>query len=386
MREFDHNLSTTTLISVVYPLGPAAIILMPLIVGGVIDQLGFSEQQAGTIASLEGLGIVVASLAAALWIRRVSWTRMLLGGFLAYAALNAISANIVDFNALATVRFLSGLAGGTVFAIVVAALGDNNEPDRAFGIGQAMQGVLMFAAFAAAPFLIESIGVGGLFYMLAATALVMTTTLVRFPSSGAVRAVTDKTTEGHGNTGLIWLGMLAGFLYYTSLFGFWGFIERMAQASEIPATTIGLALGASQIAAILGALAAALASDRFGRAAPLLIALAGQLIVLWLLIGRFTPLILYVGAGLYQALYIIATAYQMGAIAKLDTRGRYLVMITAFQGLGAAVGPSVAAALISNGDYSGINIAAGLGNIVSIALFVFIIYRSRQVISRAANV
>jgi len=37
----------------VYPIGPAAIILMPMLVGGLIDDLGFSEQQAGYIASLE---------------------------------------------------------------------------------------------------------------------------------------------------------------------------------------------------------------------------------------------------------------------------------------------------------------------------------------------
>lgn len=379
MREFDHKLSTTTLISVVYPLGPAAIILMPMIVGGVIDQFGFSEQQAGTIASLEGLGIVFSSLIASLWIRRVSWTRMLLIGFLAYAALNAISANLGAFIPLAVTRFLAGFAGGTVFAVVVAALGDNKEPDRAFGIGQAAQGVLMFAAFAAAPFVIEAYGVGGLFYMLAAAALVMLLTLLRFPSQGAEReTAVGAAGEGSGNVALIWVGLLAGFVYYASLFGFWGFIERMGQAAGLPGRTIGLALGASQVAAIAGALAAAVASDRFGRTVPLAVALAGQLLVLWLLVGQFTTTVFYIGAGLYQALYILATAYQMGVIAKLDTQGHYLVMITAFQGLGAAVGPSVAAALISGSDYRGINLAAALGNVISIAMFFFIIYRSRQ--------
>ena len=73
----------------------------------------------------------------------------------------------------------------------------------------------------------------------------------------------------------------------------------------------------------------------------------------------------------------------MGVIAKLDTRGSYLVMITAFQGLGAAVGPSVAAALVNGSDYSGINAAAAAGNIASIAMFLFIIYRCRHAISSA---
>ena len=79
-NQFDHSLSTTLLISIIYPLGPAAIILMPMIIGGVIDTFGFSEQQAGAIASLEGMGLVIASAAAVFWIRKTSWTKILLLG------------------------------------------------------------------------------------------------------------------------------------------------------------------------------------------------------------------------------------------------------------------------------------------------------------------
>ena len=45
---------------------------------------------------------------------------------------------------------------------------------------------------------------------------------------------------------------------------------------------------------------------------------------------------------------------------------------------------AVALALIDNGDYSGINVAAGLGNLVSIALFVLIIRGSRKLLAAAA--
>ena len=78
-------------------MGPAAIILMPMLVGGVIDDFGFSEQQAGYIAAVEGMGLVVASLVAALWIRRVSWTTMLFLGFVLTALLNFVSANLDAF-------------------------------------------------------------------------------------------------------------------------------------------------------------------------------------------------------------------------------------------------------------------------------------------------
>ena len=80
-REFDDGWGTTLLASLLYPIGPAAIVLMPMIVGGLIDTYGFSEQEAANIAALEGMGLVVSSVLAALWIRRVSWTGALVAAW-----------------------------------------------------------------------------------------------------------------------------------------------------------------------------------------------------------------------------------------------------------------------------------------------------------------
>lgn len=380
---FDHKISTTVVISTVYPLGPAAIILMPMIVGGVVDDYGFSEQQAGMLASMEGMGLVIASIFAAFWIRKFSWTKALFVGLLLAAALNIVSANLSDFTGLTVTRFLAGFMGGTVLAVAVVALGDNLEPDRAFGIAQLMQGVMMFVAFAAAPGLLAAYSVSGLYYMLAAASLLMMLSLFWFPDQGVIRTETDeKSTQGNSNTLLLWLGLFSSFLFFINIFGFWAFIERIGQAVQLPIATIGFALGASQIAAIGGALAAALASDRYGRSLPLVIVLVGQSLVLWALAGKFGAVTFFIGVGVFQALFMVAVSYQMGAIAKIDIKGRYLVMMTAAQGLGAAFGPTIAAALIRSGnDYGGINLMAAFCCLLSILIFFYIIRRSHQFVA-----
>lgn len=382
-KEFDHKLSTTVLISILYPLGPAAIILSPMIVGGVIDSYGFTEQQAGMLASLEGMGLVVASILATVWIRKRSWTGVLFFGLLLTAALNLISSNLDEFVPLTIVRFFAGFTGGTVFAVAVVALGDNREPDRAFGIAQAMQGAMMFVAFATAPALMRAFGVSGLFYMLAAASLLMMLSLFRFPDQGVIRtALATEAEAGNGNTRLIWLGLFASFIFFLNIFGLWAFVERIGQAAQLPPNTIGLALGVSQIAAIGGALAAALASDRYGRILPLLIVLVGQSLVLWALVGKFGSVTFFIGTSIFQALFMVAVSYQMGAIARIDIKGKFLVLMTAAQGLGAAFGPSIAAALIREGDdYSGINLMAGFCCLFGCLLFVFIIRRSHQLMA-----
>ena len=380
-NSFDDSLSTTLVICIVYPLGPAALILTPMIVGGLIDSYGFTEQQAATIASLEGLGIVFASVFAAVWIRKFSWVRALFFVFLLYAVLNVVSANLDEFTPLLITRFLTALAGGSLFAITVAALGDNREPDRAFGLAQAVQGAMMLAAFSAAPYLIQAWNVSALYYMLAATSVLVMLTLFRFPAQGLNRtASTGHNGHEANNTPLIWLGLIASIIFFVNVFGFWAFVERIGRAASLPMNTIGLALGISQIMAIVGALAAALASDRYGRYLPLLIVLIGQSMALFALIGNFGSMTFFVSVGAFQALFIVAVSYQMGAIAQLDIKGRYLVVMTAAQGLGAAIGPTVAATMIrESNDYSGIMLMAALFCLISTLLFLFIVFRSRNV-------
>lgn len=380
-HRFDDRLAATLLVCLVYPVGPAATILMPMIVGGLMDNYQFSEQQAGNIAALEGLGLVVASVVAALWIRRLSWVTALAIAFVAYAGLNAMSVAVDDYQPLLVMRFLTGFAGGCLFAVTVAALGDNREPDRAFGLAQAVQGVMMLAGFLVAPYLLKSWGVGSLYGMLATASVALMMALRSFPAHGRHGAHAPAGAAiGASHAGLIWLGLFASVLFFINVFGFWAFVERMGQAAGLTAETIGLALGVSQVAAIVGALAAAWASNRYGRYLPLVAVVVGQVIAVFSLSGGFGATAFYASTGAFQALFIVAVSYQMGAIAKLDTRGQFLVMMTGAQGLGAAIGPAAAAALIGSGDdYSGVIGMAALLCIVSTLLFLFIVWRSRHV-------
>ena len=377
----DHSLRQTALISAIYPVGPAAIILMPLIVGGLVDSYGFSEQQAGVIATGEGIGLVLGLLTAALWVRSVTWRLALLVGLTTYAALNFGSPLVDGHAGILVLRFLSGFVGGGVFAIVVAALGDNREPDRAFGIAQAVQGLVMGALFAWAPSLMSESGINSLFYLMAILALTTMIFVPQFPRRGVVDAApvpADSAGDPPSSAPiLLYLGLFGGFAYYLAVFGFWGFIERMGIRAGLEESTIGYALGISQLAAICGALLAAGAAQRFGRFLPLLIALVGQLWVLWVLVGQFSAWAFYAGACAYQGLYVMATSYQLGVIAHLDSKGKFIVVMTALQGLGAALGPSIAAALIDDGAYSGINAAAALTLTASLGLFL--------VLARAGN-
>ncbi|MFT4823429.1 MAG: putative MFS family arabinose efflux permease [Halioglobus sp.] len=377
---FHHGFSTLLIISIVYALGAAGLILAPMIVGAVVDGYGFSEQAAASVASAEGIGFVIASLLATLWVRRISWSSALFYGFLLNALVNLGSTQMSELTPLLIARLTAGLTGGSLFAAAVVALGDNREPDRAFGVAQVMQSTLMFAAFISAPYLVQEFGVNGLFYMLAGVSLAMMPTLFRFPSQGELRVEHGDSVEPPASHAfLIWLGLIASFIFFFNIFGFWAFSERIGQSAGIPATDIGVALGVAQIAAIGGGILAAVLSDRFGRALPLLAVVVGQSLVLWSVIGSFTTTTFFVCVGVFQGLFVLGVSYQMGVIAEMDIKGRFLVLMTAAQGLGAAIGPGVASSLIGEGnDYSGV-IAMSIGCcVISTVIFMFIVIRARD--------
>ncbi len=61
---------------VVGVMGNSVIYLIPLLVGAMVSDRGFSEQQAGFMASADLAGYAVATFGAALVLDRFSWRRM----------------------------------------------------------------------------------------------------------------------------------------------------------------------------------------------------------------------------------------------------------------------------------------------------------------------
>ena len=85
-------------------------------------------------------------------------------------------------------------------------------------------------------------------------------------------------------------------------------------------------------------------------------------------------------------MFILGVSYQMGIVAMMDIKGKFLVLMTAAQGLGGAIGPGIAGSLITEGgDYSGINSMATLCCVISTVVFLFVIYRTRQEVKKAAG-
>ena len=106
--------SSLSILSTIYLaiIGAAVFIVQPGFVQGMVESLGFSEQQAGFIASAEVWGIAATSVLLAFWAPRFNWVKCLNVSLLLFVAGNLASLTTNDLTLFGLLRFIVGLGAG----------------------------------------------------------------------------------------------------------------------------------------------------------------------------------------------------------------------------------------------------------------------------------
>ena len=108
--------------------------IMPALVAGLIDGLGFSNQEAGFVGSANVYGAACGALIAVFLVRRLPWRRTAVVLFLLLLSLDLVSTLVTSAWPLIALRFLHGVVGGTSVGIGLAVMARTAIPDRAFGM------------------------------------------------------------------------------------------------------------------------------------------------------------------------------------------------------------------------------------------------------------
>ncbi len=157
------------------------------------------------------------------------------------------------------------------------------------------------------------------------------------------------------------MALFAMLAFFTAQGVVWAYLFLIGTAGGLSEQEVANGLTLSQFAGIGGAFLAAVVANRFGRSLPLTIGILGGALCLYFLAGRFEFLVFALAVGVYNFAWNLTHPFLLAAMASFDRRGRVVVYAVAMQMVGLAIGPGLAASVISEGQYMNVNrLGAGL--------------------------
>ena len=332
-------------------VGPEVFIVQPGIVQGFVEYLKFTEQQAGYIASAEMWGVALTTIVMTFLSSRVNWRQVFTFSLVLVAASNLASLTTTEFYAFGAWRFLAGIGCGGLVSLSFAVIGLTDDPDRNFGYY--IMWVLTYGAFGllVLPTAYSLVGMEGVivfFALFPACGLLLVKYL---PASGEehVQVEADAVNlQGSFKA----LALAAMFSYFLAQGLVWAYLFLVGLSGGASEQQVANGLTLSQFMGIAGALTAALLGVRYGRAKPLTLAIVGSIIPLAFLFGPVDILVYTISVCVYNYAWNVTHPYLLASMASFDRTGKVVVYAVAFQMLGLALGPAVAATLVAPGDYS----------------------------------
>ena len=353
-------------------IGVFALMIMPIVPGVLMAELGFSQEVAAGVISAEVGGGALASIFAMFWISKVNWRTAILFALSVVVAGNIASVYVTDASMLTALRFGVGFFGqGTAFAIGIAMIGTTNDPDKNFGFVIAAQvgfGVISLLTLQRLVNAFDSIG--GIYLPLAGIA-VLGLLLVRNLPTGFEAQSEHHAAKAGGSLLLPILGLVVMLIWCSGLGSMWMFVAQIGVANGLEPVLAQQALAVSSGVAIVGAFsAAALAGKGINRFVPVTVALIIQIIMAWFLQGQMSWVELAIKASIFQVFWNMTGPFIMGAIASADPAGKVTVLIPAVQTAGFSVGPMIAVAYMTEGSFIAANYTTMVCCAVALALFV----------------
>ena len=341
-------------------IGPEVFIVQPGFVQGLVEHMGFDDQGAGYAASAEMFGIAATTILLTFIAHRVNWRVVIAASALVMTLANALCTVTEDLNVFVLLRVLAGLGAGGLVSLSFAAIGLTDKPERNFGF--LIMWVLVYGAIALVlmPGTYAFAGMDGVLWFFALFPLAALPVLRFFPATGenVVQVEEDAVNLPRQLKGFALLAMLA---YFIAQGVVWAYLFLIGVAGGLSEQLVANGLMISQFAGIAGALLAALLGNRYGRSLPLTLGILGGALCLYFLVGRFEFLVFAVAVTMYNFAWNMTHPFLLAAMASFDRRGRVVVYAVAMQMIGLAVGPSLAASVISEGDYVNVNwFGAGL--------------------------
>lgn len=323
---------------------------LPLLVSAMTTSIGLSEQQSGFIASADMAGYTVGTVTAFLLIKKVNWRNLARHSLLLMLLANLICSQTGGFLALLTLRFLSGVGGGMVAAVLLSVIAQLRNPEAIYGLWFAVMSLITIVGMTLFPRLLEHVGLGPAYLALATMVVVCLPFLYALPH-GAINTRPESIATAKQTTAV--LSIVTSILVLTTGIGSaWAFLGQIGSAAGFSIEQVSYAIAVSAAGGVVGGLGASWLDLRRGRALPVSISCSGLVVTMLLLMTNSPSYSLYAICCLaVYGLWSFVLPFLLGALAELERSGRGLSLGCTAQGAGFMVGPFLASMLLYVGGY-----------------------------------
>ena len=327
--------------------------IMPALVAGLIDGLGFSNREAGFVGSANVYGAACGALVAVFLVRRLPWRRVELVALLLLLALDLLSTQVTTATPLMALRFVHGVVGGISVGVGLGVMARTAIPDRAFGMLLTVQYGAGGLGIMFLPGLAHQYGPKVLFLALAAFT---TVTLLMLPFLAAYppreRTVAQTREPARIQRGPLVRTLIAVFLFQAANMGLSAFIIPLARHYGLADPFISGTIGVANWIGALGSIAVIWMAGRVGRTVPisgvLILSILGTAAFLRSDIG-----LVFIIANVITAIgWSFLIPYFFGMCADFDPAGQSATLAGFFSKMGLASGPAAAALLLGQDNYA----------------------------------
>ena len=347
--------------------------IMPTIVSGLIEALGFTNQQAGSVASANMYGAAFGAIAIVPFVRRMNWQWVALAFLLTLITVDLASIAISEPGTLVAVRFVHGFVGGMLVGTGFSVMARTEQPDRSFGMLLVVQYGLGGLGVMVIPSLVPLFGTAVLFLALVTFSTVTLVMLAFLPAYEVDEQESLARAAAHAGVKRLPLALTiaALFLFQAANMGLFAYIIGLGEHYGLQLPFISGSLGVASWLGLAGAALVVIMSDRLGYLFSLVGGIALTVLGTWALFYSYVPWIWVVANCLIGITWAYSVAYLLGLMSRYDTTGQMAALGGFASKMGLASGPVAAAALLGQDDYGKVIWAAVGALLISLAAIVY---------------
>ena len=343
--------------------------VLPILVGAIVDTSGFEREMIGWIASINIFGMVLGGVIATLLIGRFRLVQVLQVALVALIVFDALSIGVDTSIVLLILRFLSGIFGGMIYASALAIFSGLENPIKAFGVY-----VLVYCASATVilivlPFVIGYFGVIAGFLLLIFMSVV---SLIGTFFIGDLEKITEKkdfiSLKELIRNKKVLIGLLAYLMMQMGGGTVWAYCERIAKEADLDASFVGLTLGFSSLASLLGGVMVMRLGSIKGLKKPLIVGsilmMIGMIILWW---AKF-PAIYLISLSIIGGCWAFLIPFFQQTQTQFDPSGKVVSLGTIVNMGGRATGPAIAAVALGTSAFVNVIWIAVVALIISLLL------------------